>query len=119
MISYFLAFASTILTRDEKEQSHMSMETYRVDIRANGDTDELVVEVYNNNDAIETTERASYTDDEFSATWEGSALDMTTGEFTADTTVLDVQITSFEDRFEIQVVGDEGELFTERFPNET
>ena len=96
----------------------MSMETYRVDIRANGDTDEIVAEIYNNNDTIEATERAAYTDDEFSATREESALDMTTEEFTVDTTVLDVQITHFEDRFKIRVIGDEGELFTERFPAE-
>lgn len=97
----------------------MSMETYRVDIRANENIDELVAEVYNNNDVIEATERATYTDDEFSATRKGSALDMTTGEFTTDTTVLDVQITTFEDGFEIRVVGVEGDLFTERFPDET
>jgi phosphoenolpyruvate carboxylase len=97
----------------------MTMETYQVDIRANRDTDELVAEVYNNEDVVEATDRVSYTDDAFSATREGSTLVTTTGEFTADTTVLDVMITRFNDGFEVRVVGDDRELFTERVPAES
>jgi hypothetical protein len=96
----------------------MTMETYHVEIRANGETDELVAEVYNNEDVVEATDRVSYTDDAFSATREGSTLATTTGEFTADTTVLNVMITRFNGGVEVQVVGDDGELFTERVPAE-
>lgn len=95
----------------------MTMETYRVDIRANGENNELVAEVYNSEDVITASERVSYGGDTIDRDSEGSETTMT-GEFTADTTVLDVRITDFADGYEIRVVGDDGELFTERFPGE-
>jgi hypothetical protein len=94
----------------------MTMETYRVDIRENRETDELIVEVYNGEDVITATERASYTND--ATAREVNVPTTVSGEFTADTTVLDVRITDFDGGFEIRVVGDDGELFTERFPGE-
>jgi hypothetical protein len=94
----------------------MTMETYRVDIRENRETDELIAEVYNSEDVITATERVSYTGD--AAAREGDVPTTVSGEFTADTMVLDVQITDFDGSFEIRVVGDDGELFTERFPGE-
>jgi hypothetical protein len=93
----------------------MPMETYRVDVRNNRENDELIVEVYNSEDVITASERASYTEDMADRDTEESTITMS-GEFTADTTVVDVRITDFEDGCEVRVVGDEGELFTERFP---
>lgn len=101
-----------MVTRNEREQPFMPMETYRIDIRDDRETDELIAEVYNSEDIITASERASYTDD--IADPEESAITMS-GEFTADTTVLDVRITDFNDGFEVRVVGDDGDLFTERF----
>lgn len=93
------------------------METYRVEIRDNRENNELVAEVYNSKDVIAASERASYTGDIADRDPEESVVTMS-GEFTADTTVLDVRITDFEDGYKIRVVGDEGDLFMERFPGE-
>jgi hypothetical protein len=89
------------------------METYRMKVSEDEEAAELLVDVYNIDEVIETTERVPYDEYALTSTTESSP-DPRETEATADVAILDVQITRVEGAFEVRLLGDREELAAER-----
>lgn len=96
----------------------MSMETYTLELSENGESNELVAELYDIDGLIEATERVAYDDFSLSPDDEERETAERTRKTTADVTALDIQMTRVGDAFEVRVLGDREELIAERITDE-